>query len=101
MPAGRREGDDGDAGRVDVDGEVGEQLFDELELVVEVRGADARALVDQEHQLDLAVDRAAQRLDVSLQNRSEHVHLHRNRSITQHRCKNIQIKVKDVKNVKT
>jgi len=87
VPAGRREGDDGDAGRVDVDGEVGEQLFDELELVVEVRGADARALVDQEHQLHLAVDRATQRLDVSLQNRSEHVHLRRNRSNTQHRCK--------------
>ena len=54
----RRERDQGDARRVHVHGEVGEQLLDELELVVEVGGADARALVDEKDQLDLAVDRA-------------------------------------------
>jgi len=43
---GRRERDDGDARCVGVDGEIGQQLLDKLELVVEVGGTDARALVD-------------------------------------------------------
>jgi len=57
---GRRERDDRHARRVDVDREVGQQLLDELELVVEVGGADTGTLVDEEDQLDLAVGRATQ-----------------------------------------
>jgi len=53
---GRRERYHGDAGRVRVDGEVGQQLLDELDLVVEVGGSDTGTLVDEEDQLHLAVD---------------------------------------------
>jgi len=72
---GRRERHDGHPRRVNVDGEVGEQFLDELQLVVEVGSADAGALVDEEHQFHFAVRRPTQRLHMSLKYRPEHVDL--------------------------
>ncbi len=46
-------GDDDNSGGVDGDGEVGEELPDELDLVVEVVRAHRGARVHQEHQVSL------------------------------------------------
>ena len=58
-PTARRERHDTHSSSVAVDGEVGEELFHELELVEEILSADAGRAVHKEHQLGLAVGRAS------------------------------------------
>jgi len=71
----RRERDDGHSRCVGVDGKIGQQFLDKLELVVEVGCADAGAFVDEEDQLYFTVGRASQRFYMSLQNTAEYVYL--------------------------
>ena len=61
------ESDDGHAGRLDRNGEIGLQLFDEFQFVEEILGADGRRRVDQENQFDFLAGHVTQGLHPLLQ----------------------------------